>query len=154
MDVGDIGAVVAAVASLGALATGIYAARYTSRQTARLELAKWYRERLSADVTEILHVCRDMEGRLMHAQEDVPSPTLYTDEFHKQLVGLSHVAPPRLAAATYELQVAAQNAGMWLSALADPASYANTDSRTYHRDRLATTSEAFRRAAQAEMGMR
>jgi len=154
VEAADIAAFVAAGASVAALAVSVYSVRHTTKQAAHLELAKWSRERLSEDVDEVLHVCRQLEYDLKFAEEDVPRPTLYTDEFHKKLVGLSHVAPPRLAAAAQQLQPAAQHAGIWLTAWADPPSYADPDSRDDHRKTLQAAREAFHKAAQAEMGMR
>ena len=58
VDAGDIAAFIAAGASIGALGTSLWTARYTSQQTQRLKSLKWSRERLVDTVQSIVVDCQ------------------------------------------------------------------------------------------------
>lgn len=64
MDAGDIAAIFAAVAAVGALGVSLWSATYTSREARRLERVKWVRTQIIEDVTKALRSVRAFESAL------------------------------------------------------------------------------------------
>lgn len=98
-----VGAVVAMVASAGALGTSIYAVRHSSRAAKELELAKWSRESLTGDVRTVLAACERLDYEIATVTPGRDFGDWLTPEYQAALGNLSYAAPKKLSKAAKTL---------------------------------------------------
>lgn len=151
MDAAVVASCISAAASLGALATGIYAVQYTARQAERTERSRSARERLTPEIQSTMKDLQALQRVLLSADES--SDQVLKARLEEHLEDLCNTAPEQTASAAFALLLSVDTVDFVLRMTADLPVEQKAEKRAAAHSDVKARTDRFATAYRRELGL-